>query len=268
MVKLADGVPVIVDTGVDQDFKITPTQLSKAITSKTIAFVLNSPSNPTGMVYTPEEIRALADICLDRGIMMWSDEIYEHLVYGDTKHCSPATFSEAHFNNTVVLHGLAKGWSMTGWRLGFTCGPKEIIGAMDNLQSHQTSNPTSFAQSGGVVALEQPMDHLPAWLKSFDERRQLIVSRLNAIDGVRCPEPQGAFYVFPDVSAFFGKTVCGKRVTDSMSFSEALLEGANVAVVPGIAFGDDSCMRLSYAISKAAIEKGLERIEKALREAG
>lgn len=267
MVKLADGVPVIIDTGVDQDFLVTPEQVEKAITGKTVALVLNSPSNPTGMMYTPEQIRAIADICLAKGVMVWSDEIYEHLIYGDAVHCSPAELSPEHFANTVVLNGMSKTWSMTGWRLGWTCGPKEIIGAMGRLQSHQTSNPTSFAQTGGVVGLEQPMAHLDEWLTSFDERRQRIVGRLNAIPGLRCPEPKGAFYVFPDVSAFFGKTICGKKVTDSMSFADALLEGANVAVVPGIAFGDDKGVRLSYAIAKASIEKGLDRIEKALKEA-
>lgn len=267
MVKLADGVPVIIDTGVEQDFLCTPEQLEKAITPKTVAFVLNSPSNPTGMMYTPDQIKALSDVCLAKSIAMWSDEIYEHLVYGDAVHKSPAEFGEAHYKNTVILNGLSKGWSMTGWRLGFTCGPKEIIGAMNRLQSHQTSNPTSFAQTGAVVALEKPMDHLAGWLKAFDERRQLIVARLNAIEGIRCPEPKGAFYVFPDVSAFYGKTICGKKVTDSMSFADAMLEGANVAVVPGIAFGDDNGVRLSYAIAKANIEKGLDRIEKALAEA-
>lgn len=267
MVKLADGVPVIVDTGADQGFMVTPDQLERAITPRTVAFLLNSPSNPTGMVYPPAVIRQLADICLRRGVMMWSDEIYEALVYPPAVHQSPAEYSQAHFDNTVILHGLAKGWSMTGWRLGFTCGPKAIISAMDNLQSHQTSNPTSFAQAGGVAALTQPMDHLPAWLASFDDRRRLCVQRLNAIPGVKCPEPQGAFYVFPDMSAFYGKTVCGKRVTDSLTLAEALLEGAQVATVPGIAFGDDRCQRLSYAIAKASIEKGLDRIEKFLREA-
>jgi aspartate aminotransferase len=267
MVKLADGVPVIVDTGVEQSFLCTPAQLEKAITPKTVAFVLNSPSNPTGMMYTPDQIRALADVCLARDVMVWSDEIYEHLIYGSVEHRSPAELSEAHFANTVVLHGLAKGWSMTGWRLGFTCGPKEIIGAMNRLQSHQTSNPTSFAQAGGVLALEQAMDHLAGWIGAFDRRRRMIVSRLNAIGGVRCPEPQGAFYVFPDVSAFHGKTICGKRVTDSLTIAEALLEGANVAVVPGIAFGDDRGIRLSYAIAEETIAEGLDRIEKALSEA-
>ncbi|MBN1475658.1 pyridoxal phosphate-dependent aminotransferase [Candidatus Sumerlaeota bacterium] len=267
MVKLADGVPVIIDTGVDQDFLATPEQVEKAITKRTVALVLNSPSNPTGMMYTPEQIRAIADVCLAKGVMVWSDEIYEHLIYGDAVHCSPAELSPEHFANTVVLNGMSKTWSMTGWRLGWTCGPKEIIGAMNRLQSHQTSNPTSFAQTGGVVGLERPLEHLDEWLASFDERRRLIVGRLNAIPGIRCPEPKGAFYVFPDVSAFYGKTICGKKVTDSMSFADALLEGANVAIVPGIAFGDDKGVRLSYAIAKAAIEKGLGRIEKALREA-
>lgn len=267
MVKLADGVPVIVNTGVAQNFLLTPEQLEEAITPKTVALVLNSPSNPTGMVYSPDQIKALADICLRRGVMVWSDEIYEHLLYGGMVHKSPAEFGPEHFANTVVLNGFSKSFSMTGWRLGWTCGPKEIIAAMGRLQEHQTSNPTSFAQAGALAALERPMEHLAEWLRVFDQRRRMIVSRLNAIPGVKCPEPKGAFYVFPDMGAFYGKTICGRLVKDSMSLTEALLEGARVAVVPGVAFGDDRCVRLSYAIATEEIEKGLDRIEEALRAA-
>src|SRR5437868_895213 len=179
MVKLASARPVIVQTSDKTEFKITPAALRQAITSRTRLFILNSPSNPTGSVYTPDEIKALGDICVERGVLIMSDEIYEHLLYDGATHRSVATFSQAHLEQTIIVHGFAKAWSMTGWRLGFLAAPEPIAKAIDAIQSHSTSNPTSFAQKGGVAALTGPQDHLKGWLARFDQRRTFAWTKLN-----------------------------------------------------------------------------------------
>ncbi len=251
MVKLAGANPVVLPTSDKTEFKLMPGQLRAALTPRTRLLVLNSPSNPTGSVYTPEEIKAIGDICVEKGVLMMSDEIYEHLLYDGAKHQSVASFSPAHYDHTIVVHGFAKAWSMTGWRLGFLAAPEPIAKAIDAIQSHSTSNPTSFAQKGGVAALTGPQDHLPEWLAEYDKRRAYAWEKLNSIPGMSCCNARGAFYLFPNISGL------GLKSTD---FCARLLEQEKVAAVPGIAFGADDYLRLSYATCMANIEKGLERI--------
>ncbi|MBE0544330.1 MAG: pyridoxal phosphate-dependent aminotransferase [Verrucomicrobia bacterium] len=253
MVKLAGATPVIVETTDQTEFKITPAQLLAALTPRTRIFLLNSPSNPTGSVYTPGEIKALGDICIEKGVLIMSDEIYEHLLYDGAVHQSVASFSQQHYEHTILVHGFAKAWSMTGWRLGWTAAPEPIVKAMDAIQSHSTSNPTSFAQKGGVVALTGPQDHLPQWLAEFNRRRGYAHQKLNSIPGLTCVNAKGAFYLFPNIS---------RTGLKSTEFCARLLEAEKVAAVPGIAFGADDYIRLSYATSMANLEKGCERIEK------
>ncbi len=256
MVKLAGAKPVIIQTSYKTEFKVTPEQLRKAITPNTRLFILNSPRNPTGSVYSPEEIKALGDICVEKNVLIMSDEIYEHLLYDGAKHKSVASFSPDHLAHTIIVHGFAKAWSMTGWRLGFLAAPEPIAKAIDAVQSHSTSNPCSFAQKGGVAALTGPQDHLPKWLAEFDKRRRFAHQKLNSIPGISCVNAKGAFYLFPNISG------TGLKSSD---FCARLLESEKVAAVPGIAFGADDYIRLSYATGMANIEKGLERIDKFCR---
>jgi aspartate aminotransferase len=256
MVKLAGARPVILETSDKTEFKVTPEQLRAAITPRTRLFILNSPSNPTGSVYAPDEIKALGDVCVEQGVLIMSDEIYEHLLYDGAVHKSVASFSPAHQEHTIIVHGFAKAWSMTGWRLGFLAAPEPIAKAIDAIQSHSTSNPTSFAQKGGVAALTGPQDHLKGWLAEFDKRRSYAHKKLNSIPGISCVNAKGAFYLFPKISG------TGLKSTE---FCARLLEAEKVAAVPGIAFGADDYLRISYATSLANIEKGLERIERFCR---
>jgi aspartate aminotransferase len=256
MVKLAGARPVVVETSDNTEFKITPDALRRAITSNTRLFILNSPSNPTGTVYTPEEIEALGNICVENDVLIMSDEIYEHLLYDGARHRSVASLSPAHYEHTIVVHGFAKAWSMTGWRLGFLAAPEPIAKAIDAIQSHSTSNPTSFAQKGAVAALNGPQDHLRIWLTEYDKRRRFAHEKLNSIPGISCVNSKGAFYLFPKISGTGLK---------SSEFCARLLETEKVAAVPGIAFGADDYIRLSYATSLANIEKGLERLDRFAR---
>src|SRR5216684_6522370 len=256
MVKLAGAKSVIVETTDKTEFKITPQQLRAAITPSTRLFILNSPSNPTGSVYAPEEIKALGDICVEKGVLIMSDEIYEHLLYDGAKHQSVASFSNAHFEHTILVHGFAKAWSMTGWRLGWCAAPEPIAKAIDAIQSHSTSNPTSFAQKGAVAALTGPQEHLKGWLAEYAKRRSFAHKRLNGIPGISCVNAKGAFYLFPNISKL------GLKSTD---FCAKLLDQEKVAAVPGIAFGADDYIRISYATSMANIEKGLDRIDRFCR---
>jgi aspartate aminotransferase len=256
MVKMASAKPVILQTSDRTEFKVTPDQLRQAITARTRLFVLNTPSNPTGSVYSPDEIKALGDICVEKGVLIMSDEIYEHLLYDGAVHKSVASFSQAHADHTIIVHGFAKAWSMTGWRLGWCAAPEPIAKAIDAVQSHTTSNPTSFAQKGAVAALNGPQDHLKTWLEEFDRRRSFAWKKLNSIPGISCVNARGAFYLFPNIS---------KTGLKSSEFCASLLEAEKVAAVPGIAFGADEYIRLSYATGMAAIEKGLERMDRFCR---
>ncbi len=256
MVKLANAKPVILQTSDQTEFKVSADQLRAAITPRTRLFILNSPSNPTGSLYTREEIKALGDVCVEKGVLIMSDEIYEKLVYDGAEHTSVAAFSQAHYDHTIVVHGMAKAYSMTGWRLGFLAAPDPIAKAIDAIQSHSTSNPTSFAQKGGVAALNGPQDHLPAWLAEYAKRRSYAHQRLNSIPGISCVNAKGAFYLFPNIS---------KLGLTSTDFCARLLDQEKVAAVPGIAFGADDYLRISYATSMANIEKGLDRIDRFAR---
>lgn len=251
MVKLASGVPVIVKTEVSDHFKITPQQLRAVITPRTKFFVLNSPSNPTGMVYTPAEIQALADVILENDVWIISDEIYEKILYDDAQQISIAALSPALHERTLVSNGFAKSYAMTGWRVGYVAGPVPEIKAMTRLQSHSTSNVCTFAQYGAVAALESPQDCIQEMLSAFTARRQVMWEALNAIPGLRCPRPDGAFYMFPSIRA---------TGMNSLEFCEALLTTHQVAVVPGIAFGADDAIRLSYATDMDTIRQGIERL--------
>ncbi|MFM6107363.1 MAG: pyridoxal phosphate-dependent aminotransferase [Sphaerospermopsis kisseleviana] len=256
MVTLAGGKSVIVNTDASNGYKITPEQLKKAITPKTKLFVLNSPSNPTGMVYTPEEIKALAKVIVDADILVVSDEIYEKILYDGTEHISIGSLGADIFARTLISNGFAKGYSMTGWRLGYLAGPLEIIKAASTIQGHSTSNVCTFAQYGAIAALESSQECVEEMRQAFAKRRQVMYDRLNAIPGLSCPKPDGAFYLFPDIS---------KTGLKSLEFCNALLEELQVAVIPGVAFGADDNIRLSYATDMATIEKGMDRLEKFVR---
>jgi aspartate aminotransferase len=253
MVRLAGGVPVIVPTDASTGYKITPEQLRKSITPKTKLFILNSPSNPTGMVYTPEEIQAIAQIIVETDILVVSDEIYEKILYDGVKQVSIGSLGADIFARTVISNGFAKAYSMTGWRIGYLAGPVDLIKATINIQSHSTSNVCTFAQYGAIAALEGSQDCVEEMRQAFAKRREVMFERLNAIPGLSSPKPDGAFYLFPDIT---------KTGLKSLDFCNALLEKEQVAVIPGIAFGADDNIRLSYATDLATIEKGMDRLEK------
>ncbi len=251
MVTLAGATPVIVQTTDATEFKLTPDQLRAAITDRTRLFIFNSPSNPTGSVYTPDEVRALGDVCVEKGVLIMSDEIYEKLLYGDAVFKSVAACSPEHKAHTIIVHGLAKAYSMTGWRIGFTAAPLPIAKAISAIQSHSTSNPTSFAQSGAIQALDGPQEHIAEWMTEFSKRRTFAHEQLNAMPGITCVNAQGAFYLFPNISSTGMK---------SAEFCERLLSEAKVAAVPGVAFGSDEYIRISYATGMENLEEALKRL--------
>ena len=261
-VKLAGATAKVLETDKANSYKITPEQLEQAITDKTAMLVLNSPSNPGGFTYTPDELRALARVLEGTGVWVISDEIYEKLIYGDTEFISFAALSDDAYSRTLTLNGLSKAFSMTGWRLGFTAGPLDAIKAMGRLQSHMTSNPVTFCQYAAIAAYGPEADGAIEKMRvEFEKRGSYMAQRLNGMDGVECAEPTGAFYCFPDVSGHFGRTIGGAAIGGSMDFAKALLEQANVALVPGLPFGCDNNVRLSFACSMEQITKGLDRLE-------
>jgi aspartate aminotransferase len=253
MVTIAGGTSIIVDTTEETEYKITPEQLKQAITPKTKLFVLNSPSNPTGTVYTPDEIKALADVIVEHDIMVVSDEIYEKILYDGATHLSIGAVNKDIFERTIISNGFAKSYSMTGWRLGYIAGPVPIVKAMTTIQSHSTSNICTFAQYGGIAALESSQECVQEMLKAFTERRTVIFDAVNSIPKLSAPKPYGAFYVFIDIS---------KTGMKSLEFCDKLLGEYKVAAIPGIAFGADQCIRLSYATSMEIIKTGMDRIAK------
>lgn len=255
MVKLAGGTPVIVPTSAEQQYKITASQLQASITPKTKLFILNSPTNPTGAVYSREELTALAEVIVKNDLFVVSDEIYEKILYEDAEHISIGSLNSEIFARTLVSNGFAKTYAMTGWRVGYLAGNEEIIQAMTTIQSHSTSNVCTFAQYGAIAALENPESQAAiAHMKTaFTERRQTVLDLLSKVPQVSCSIPYGAFYLFLDISQT-GKT--------SFNFAKELLEAMQVATVPGIAFGNDSCIRLSYATDMTTIKMGLERLTK------
>ncbi|MCZ8222831.1 MAG: pyridoxal phosphate-dependent aminotransferase [Microcystis sp. LE19-84.1B] len=252
MVTLAGGTSIIVNTSLENHYKITPEQLEAAITPKTKLFVFNSPSNPTGIVYTPEEIAALAKIVVEKDILVVSDEIYEKILYDGAIHRSIASFGPEIFQRSIISNGFAKAFSMTGWRVGYIAGPVEIVKAMTKIQSHSTSNVCTFAQYGAIAALASPQDCIEEMVKAFSDRRQYILERVRSLPGLNCPTPNGAFYVFIDIS---------QTGLKSRDFCQKLLETQKVAAIPGIAFGADDCIRLSYATDLKTIEKGFDRLD-------
>ncbi|ADU65380.1 pyridoxal phosphate-dependent aminotransferase [Desulfurispirillum indicum] len=267
MALICGATPVIVETEEADNFCMTPAQLEKAITPKTKAVVINSPSNPTGSGYSKDALKALADVIVKHDILCISDEIYEKLVYDGFESYSIASLGDEIRQRTIVVNGLSKEWAMTGWRIGYAAANETLIKAIANIQSQSTTNPTSFAQDGAIAALMGPQELIKPLVSAFDERRKYIVDRFNAIPGISCLRPQGAFYCFPNISALFGKTSKqGMLIKDSSDFAEYLISEALVAVVPGIAFGAEGFMRLSYAMGMPAIMEGLDRIEKAVRD--
>jgi len=264
---LAGATVKVLETDKKNSYKITPAQLKKAITPKTALLIMNSPNNPGGFSYTPDELRALAQTLEGTNVAVMSDEIYEKLIYGDTKFISFAALSEDAFNRTLTLNGLSKTYSMTGWRLGYTAGPLDVIKAMSRLQDHMTSNPVTFAQYAAIAAMgPQSAAAIEKMRVEFEKRARYMTDRLRAMKGVECTEPTGAFYCFPDVSSHYGRTMGGIKIAGSMDFAKALLEQANVGVVPGLPFGCDKNVRLSFATSMQQITKGLDRMEKWLSQ--
>ena len=256
MVKLATGTPVIVHTTPEARYKITPEQLRQAITPRTRILIMNSPSNPTGMVYSPDELRAIAAIAIEHDLIVVSDEIYERLLYDGTEQMSIGAVSKEMFDRTIISNGFAKAYSMTGWRIGYVAGPLDLIKAVTTLQSQSTSNVCTFAQYGAIEALEGSQDCVQEMLTAFTARRQGIYDLINGIPGLSCLKPDGAFYMFINISG---------TGLDSLTFCDKLLTDYQVAVIPGIAFGADDHIRASYATDMTTIERGMERISKFVR---
>ena len=261
---LNDAVPVFVPTYEGDNFMLRPGELESKITGKTKALILNSPSNPTGSAYDRKALDAIAGIAVKRNIFVISDEIYEKLVYDGTRHVSIASLGSEIKKRTIVVNGLSKSHAMTGWRIGYSAGPREIIKAMTNIQSQSTSNPTSISQKAAVAALTGPQDFISVMRTEFDRRRKVLVDGLNAIEGISCLNPNGAFYAFPNVSKLYGRRVGTRWINSSLDMATYLLEEANMALVHGEAFGDDKYVRISYATSMDIIKKGLERMMHAL----
>ena len=261
MVRVAEATPVFIDAAEKDNFKITAASLQKAITKKTKLLILNSPSNPTGQVYSKKELEAIAKIAVEKDIWVISDEIYDKLVYGGVENVSIASLNPQIKAKTLVVNGVSKSYSMTGWRIGYVAGDKEIIGAMSNLQDHSTSNPVSISQKAALAALTGPQDAVKTMAAEFEKRRDYMVERLNKMPGISCLLPPGAFYAFPNVSKLFGKSYNGKQIKGSMGLTELLLTEAKVAVLPGSPFGADNYLRLSYATSMKNITGGMDRIE-------
>jgi aspartate aminotransferase len=264
IVLLAGANPVIVETSEEDGFKLTPKALAAAITPKTKWFIFNSPSNPTGAAYTRDEIKALTDVLLKHPqVWVLSDDIYEHLVYDDFKFTTPVQVEPKLKERTLTMNGVSKAYSMTGWRIGYGGGPEPLIKAISTLQSQSTSNPCSISQWASVEALEGPQDFLKDWVKSFQERRDLVVSMLNQAKGIRCPKPEGAFYVYPSCKGVIGKTSReGKKIGNDEDFATALLQEEGVAVVHGAAFGLSPFFRISYATGIEALEEACRRIQR------
>ena len=260
LVIMAGGVPVTVQAQEENSFKLTPEQIEAAVTDRTRAIVLNSPNNPNGFVYTRQELQAIGDIAIRHDLTIVSDEIYEFLVYDGAEHVSIASLSPELKERTIVINGMSKAYAMTGWRIGYTASPLHVAKAMTNFQSHSTSNPNSIAQWAALAALSGPDDQLKTMVAEFDRRRKRMVELINGIPGLSCKPPKGAFYVMMNISGLIGKKLHGVPVTGSMSFTELLLENQQVAVVPGVGFGADKYVRLSYATDMKNIEKGLARI--------
>ena len=266
VVKVCGGVVTYLPCRKENKYKFTAEELKAAITPKTKMLIFNSPSNPTGAVYTEEEVRAIAKVCEEAEIFVLADEIYEKLCYNGVKPFSIAKCSEKMKDLTITVNGVSKTYAMTGWRIGYLAAPKDIAKAMDSFQSHATSNACSISQYATLEALQLPEEQIQEMVKVFDRRRARLLSLIAEIDGVTAVEPDGAFYVMLVVDSLYGKSYQGKAISDSVSFADALLDGEKVATVPGVSFGADDCLRLSYALSDEDIEIGLQRIKKFVSE--
>lgn len=264
MVSLAHGKNVIIPTTEENDFKITPAQLRSAVTPKTKLLILCNPCNPSGTVYTRDELEELVNVIADGRIYILSDEIYEKIIYDDFNFFSVAALSEKIRNKTITINGHSKSYSMTGWRLGYAAGPEVIISAMNKYQSHSTSNANSISQMAALEALIGPQDCVETMRQEFERRRNYIHEQLNSIDGVTCYKPKGAFYLFPNISSFFHKSSSTFRIEHSFDLSMYLLHEAKVATVPGSAFGSEGYLRLSFSTSMEKLEEGAKRIKNAL----
>ncbi len=267
-IQLAGGRPVILPTAEEDGFRMRPEALEAALTPRTKALVLNSPSNPTGALYTKADLEALAEVLRGRDVVVVSDDIYHRLVYGGARFTSLLQVAPELRDRTVIVNGVSKTYAMTGWRIGYAAGPAEAIAAMEALQSQSASNPTSFAQKGAVAALSGPQACVEEMRRAFEARRDLIVDTLNRIPGVTCRTPEGAFYVFPNVSGLLGRRWEGREVRSPADLAAYLLDEARIAVVPGEPFGSDHHLRLSYATSEAAIREGLARFAEAAGRLG
>jgi len=261
VVKVCGGVPVCVKTSPDNGFKLTPKELEQAITPKTKLFIFNSPCNPTGAVYSEEEVRALARVCEKHNLLTLSDEIYEKLVYGKTRPFSMAACSEKMKELTITVNGVSKTYAMTGWRIGYLAAPRDIAKAIDSFQSHATSNPNSIAQYAALKALSSPEAAVDEMVAIFGKRRDAMLKRISEMKGIECVVPEGAFYAMLVISGAYGKKFGNRRIDGSVSFADCLLDAAKVAVVPGAAFGADDCVRISYSLSMRDLLEGLDRID-------
>jgi aspartate aminotransferase len=262
-VRAVGAIPIILEADAEQDFKMSPHALREAITERTRLVILNSPSNPTGSVYTRDELSALAEVLVEKQVPVLSDEVYDELVYGK-EFTSIASLGEEIYKLTIVSGAVSKTYAMTGWRIGYAAGPAEVIAAAGRLQSHSTSGPNSVAQKAALAAISGDQSTVEMMRQEFDRRRQSMLQRLRALPDITCPQPDGAFYAFPRISAYYGQGYNGQVVDGSMAFSRLLLEHEKVATVPGLAFGDDAHMRLSYSTSMAQIEEAMDRLERFL----
>jgi len=265
LIKIAGGKPIFIHTKEENDFKFTVADLEKARTNKTKAIILNSPSNPTGSIYYKEELEKIAKWAVDNNIFVISDEIYEKLIY-DGEHVSIASINDDIKDLTIVINGMSKAYAMPGWRIGYLAAHKEIANVISNIQSHTTSNPCSISQYASVAGLTGDQNIVYEMKKEFEKRRNYMVEMINSIKGLSCKKPKGAFYIMVNISQLKGTTIKGRNINSSLDFAKVLLEEGKVAVVPGIGFGDDNYIRLSYATSMKNIEKGLKRIKKIVEE--
>ena len=265
-VKISGGVPIIIEAKQKDGFKITKKQIASRCNENTKILVLNYPSNPTGSTYNYDELSQIAEICKEKNLIVISDEIYDKIIYSNEKHISFPQLSEDAKNRTILVNGVSKTYSMTGWRIGYAAGNSEVISAMNNLSGQSTSNPTSISQKAAIEAFSGNQSKVEEMLGEFEIRKEYISSFLNEIEGIECFVPKGAFYVFPDISYYFGKSFKGKEITNSIEFTDFLLDHAKVAVVPGIEFGSDKHIRISYATSMNDIKEGTKRIKESLQD--
>ena len=266
MVSIANGTSIIIDTKEENGFKVTPEELESAITSRTKAFILCNPSNPTGAAYSKAELEKVAEVCLKHNFYLISDEIYEKLTYGDFQFVSFPSLNEELKKRTLLVNGLSKAYSMTGWRVGYTAGPEDVIQAINKIQSHTTSNAASISQAASLEALYGPQDAVEEMRKEFQKRRDFFYNELTSIEGISCYKPEGAFYLFPNISAYFNKSNGDTKIKDSIDFAMYILSDAKIAAVPGSAFGAESFIRFSYATSMENLVDAANRLKESLKK--